>query len=136
MKRYIKQMTALIIVASMILVVPFSVCGVEQDGYVLGVEQGKIDAQTNYSWPAWAWGVAGAAGGYLHGIIGGGVFTYASTLFEPWVNKESKESIKEEAPEFQAGYIAGYKEFAQKKNTKFSAVGAGIGIIVLLLTND
>lgn len=136
LKKYINKILSISLVTVLLLSLSFSAHGIESEGYLAGLEQGRKEAETSYQWGAWGWGVAGAAGGYLQGYIGGGVFAFFSTLVEPWVGKKRMTSIEDESPDFQEGYIKGFKETAQKKNTKFAAIGAGLGIIIQLFLAD
>ncbi|HHU51205.1 MAG TPA: hypothetical protein GXZ36_05260 [Firmicutes bacterium] len=136
MKKYMNKFLSLSLVVVMFLSFSLSAFGIETQDYLAGLEQGRREAEVNYQWEAWGWGVAGAAGGYMKGLVGGGVFAFTSTLFEPWVGKQRMASIEDESLEFQEGYVKGFKETAQKKNAKFAAIGAGLGILIQFFVKD
>ena len=127
-----KKVLVIVLVLSLVFAVSApSMAAPESMSYHDGEIDGRDDADRQHS--SLAWGAGGLAGGFLLGLIGGGIVVGGSRLYEPSVPSQKIYEIEEFSSEYRSGYRDGYASTAKNINTRSAAIGAGVGTAAFLV---
>lgn len=125
-----KRITSLLVVIILIISTTSSAFAFS-DSYFEGQLAGKKSAETNHN--AAGWFVGGATGGFLLGIIGGGIAVGLSASSKPQPDNEILYRIQDKPLDYRMGFTDGYVEVARSKNIQNSCIGAGLGVILAVV---